>query len=208
MAVTGSAHLGHSADMPSAPALSSRTLAGARGGAPGATARRGAPDFEAIYEDHFQFVWRSLRRLGVADENLDDAIQDVFLAVHRRLGDFEARSSIKTWLFGFALRVARDYRRRAARKGGLDPLEGSLPDAAPGPHEQLEHVESLRLIDAVLGELDDIKREVFIMSEIEQMSAPEMAEVLGLNVNTVSSRLRLARRAFEIALERRLGGDR
>jgi RNA polymerase sigma-70 factor (ECF subfamily) len=201
--VTGSALLGHSAGMTGATALSPAPIAGVRESTPAAGERRGPPDFDAVYEAHFQFVWRSLRRLGVAGESLDDALQDVFLAVHRRLHEFEARSSIKTWLFGFALRVARDHRRRATRKGGLEPLTGSLADAAPGPHEQLEQAESLRLIDAVLGELDDAKREVFIMGEIEQMSAPEIAEVLGLNLNTVYSRLRLARRAFEIALERR-----
>ena len=75
-------------------------------------------DFDAVYEEHFPFVWRSLRRLGVDGHSMDDATQDVFLVVHRRLGDFEGRSTVRTWLFGIARRIARDRRRAAARQRG------------------------------------------------------------------------------------------
>jgi RNA polymerase sigma-70 factor (ECF subfamily) len=175
--------------------------------APEAPAGAAAPSFEAIYEEHFDFVWRSLRRLGVPEAGADDAVQDVFLAVYRRLGEFEGRSSIKTWLFGFALRVARDARRRAARKGTPEPLEATLADRAPSPLEQVEQARALRLFDDALGELDDDRRAVFVMGEIEGMTAPEMAEVLGIKLNTAYSRLRLARRDLEAALARRRGGD-
>jgi len=158
-------------------------------------------DFDTIYEDHVDVVWRTLRRLGVAPASLDDAVQDVFLVVHRRLPDFDARSSIKTWLFGIALRVARDHRRLACRKGGNAPLEAAMADAAPGPAEHLEHVEALRRLDATLAHLDDQKRAVFVMAEIEEMTAPEIADALGIKLNTVYSRLRVARQEFDAALE-------
>src|SRR5882724_509457 len=71
------------------------------------------PGFSAIYDAYFDFVWRSLRRLGVPEATLDDAAQDVFVVVHRRLPEFEARSTVKTWLFGIVLRVVATHRRTA-----------------------------------------------------------------------------------------------
>jgi len=174
---------------------------------PAAIARQ-LPSFESIYEEHFEFVWRSLRRLGVAEASLDDAVQDVFIVVHRRLSDFEARCSMKTWLFGIAMRVARDHHRSVRRKGGHEPLDPGVIDGSPGPHEELAKAEAVRELDRILGSLDEDKRAVFILAEIEQMTAPEMAESLGINVNTVYSRLRAARRDFEATLARRSGGHR
>jgi DNA-directed RNA polymerase specialized sigma24 family protein len=86
--------------------------------------------FDAVYATYFDFVWTSLRRLGVAESSLDDAVQDAFLVVHRQFGGFDGRSRLKTWLFGIALRVARDHRRRIHRKGGLESLPDG-PDAGP-----------------------------------------------------------------------------
>ena len=108
------------------------------------------------------------------------------------------------------LRVARNYRRREHRKGGHAPLDRApdVADAAPGPHEEAATAEALRRLALLLGALDEPKREVFVLFELEQMSAPEIAEALGINVNTVSSRLRAARRAFEAAVERNQGGRR
>src|SRR4051812_40957718 len=79
---------------------------------PQAGERPSAPvsfDFETVYEEHFDLVWRTLERLGVASSAVDDALQDVFLVVHRRLGGFEGRSSLRTWIFGITLRIASDY---------------------------------------------------------------------------------------------------
>src|SRR5262249_7850690 len=154
-------------------------------------------DFAALYEDHFAFVWRSLRRLGVAPAAIDDAVQDVFVVAHRRLADFEGRSSVKTWLFGILLRVARDYRRSAIRRrrhGLVDAAEGDaeavVDGDSPSPLDAAARTEAVRALHAVLEELDDEKREVFVMSELEQLSVPEIAETLGANLNTVYSRLR------------------
>lgn len=163
------------------------------------------PSFEAIYESQFAFVWRSLRRLGVATSAAEDAAQDVFLAIHRRLADFEGRSSVRTWVFGFVLRVARDHRRRETRKGGADPLPPGLVDGAPDPLEHLERSEGLALLDEVLATLDEERRAVLVMGDIEEMTAPEIAEVLGVSPNIVYSKLRLARRDLEREIERRKG---
>ena len=164
--------------------------------------------FRAIHAEHLDMVWRSLRSLGVDEASVEDAVQDVFLVVHRRLGSFEGRSSVTTWLFGIVLHVARNQRRQERRKGGLAPLDVDLADGAPGPHEEAEASEALERLARVLGDLDEPKREMFVLSELEQLTAPEIAEALGINVNTVYSRQRASRLAFAAALQRRRGGRR
>jgi RNA polymerase sigma-70 factor (ECF subfamily) len=164
--------------------------------------------FDAIYREQFAFTWRSAKRLGVHDAFLDDVVQEVFVIVHRRLGGFEGRSALRTWLFGITLRVARDHKRSAARKNpsaAVDP--DSLRTAAPGPSESLEKAEAVRLLYAILDEMDDDRREIFVMAELEQIAMSDVAETLGINVNTAYARLRAARQAFEGALERRRARD-
>jgi RNA polymerase sigma-70 factor (ECF subfamily) len=161
-----------------------------------------APTFDEVYNRHFDFVWRSLKRLGVPPAQLDDASQDTFVVVLRRLSDFRGASSLRTWLFGILMRVAKDYRRRAARKPvtSLD-VEPPCPERH-GPEAMAVAREASNLLHQLLETLDDHHRAVFVLTELEQMSAPEIAEALGTNVNTVYSRLRTARRDFETALAR------
>jgi len=162
-----------------------------------------------IYRAHFDFVWRSLRRMGVPPRSMDDAAQDVFLVVHRKLPSFQGRSSVKTWLFGIVARVAHDHRRTERRKGDLVQYEepgalDTLPDrATPGPMQRAEQSASIRLLEELLSQLAPEKREVFFLAELEQMTAPEIAEALGIRLPTVYSRLRAARIEFEEALNRR-----
>jgi RNA polymerase sigma-70 factor (ECF subfamily) len=161
------------------------------------------PCFREVYDGYFDFVWRTLRRMGVPLSQLDDAAQDVFLVVHRRLGDFEGRSSLKTWLFGIVLRIASDARRSAGRRR-TEPLSEQEPASVSmdTPAEATERAEAARLVRDLLEQLEEGKRAVFVLAELEQMTAPEIAEALGVNLNTVYSRLRAARREFVCALER------
>jgi RNA polymerase sigma-70 factor (ECF subfamily) len=134
---------------------------------------------------------------------VNDAAQEVFIVVHRRLPDFEARSSLKTWIFGIALRVASEERRSARRRPEA-PLDSDLPArAVSDPHEDVARAQAVRVLYALLDELSDEKREVFVLAELEQMTAPEIAELLSINLNTVYSRLRAARRDFDAALSAR-----
>jgi len=161
-------------------------------------------DVASLYEGHAVFVWRSLRVLGVPPDGLDDAVQEVFLVVHRRLAEFEGRSSVRTWLYAIARRVARNLRRGASRRGAPEPLGVDLPDASRGdPRELAERAEAGRLFLDLLGHLTDDQREVFLLVEMEEMSVPEAAEALGINLNTCYSRLRAARGRFERALATR-----
>ncbi len=162
------------------------------------------PQFREIYDNHFQFVYRSARRLGVAERSLDDAAQDVFLVVHRRLADFEGRSGIKTWLYGITRRVAKDYRRRVGRKEkGVVEAKGLVSNSS-SPHEEAAKRQAAQTLESILSALDPAKREVFVLAEMEQMTAPEISEALSVNLNTIYSRLRIARAEFEKAVARHL----
>jgi RNA polymerase sigma-70 factor, ECF subfamily len=173
-----------------------------------AASRRQPLVFDRVYREHFAFVWRAAKRLGVGDGSLDDVVQEVFVVVHRRLDGFEGRSSVKTWLFGIALRVVRDH-RRAMRRRCVEPAVDvdTLESSANGPAENAERAEAVRVLHALLDELADERREVFVMADLEQMTMPEIAETLGINVNTAYARLRLARQEFEQALARHRARD-
>lgn len=169
------------------------------------------PAFAEVYQSCATLVWRNLRRLGVPESSLEDAAQDVFLVVHRRLAEFEGRSSLRTWIFGIVLRVAARHRRKAR---GLAVREASIPGelsealAAPvheGPFERTLHRQANQLLHRVLERLDDERRALLIMVDLEQTSVAEAAEALELNLNTAYSRLRAARRAFEAELSGLLG---
>jgi RNA polymerase sigma-70 factor, ECF subfamily len=165
-------------------------------------------ELDDVYREHFAFVWRSAKRLGVGEASLDDVVQEVFVIVHRRLAGFEGRSSIRTWLFGITLRVTRDHRRSAARKspeGTVDP--DTLHASTLDPDQAFEKAEAVHLLYALLDELDEERREVFVMAELEGMTMPDIAATLGVNVNTAYARLRAARQTFESSLARRRARD-
>jgi RNA polymerase sigma-70 factor (ECF subfamily) len=158
------------------------------------------PTLAAVYGAHFRYVWRCLRSLGVRDAQLDDALQDVFVVVQRKLDDFDGGAELRTWLYAIALRIARKYRERAQR----DPLPLDLEPELPSPDVEgaaTQH-ERLALARRALETLSDDQREVFVLARVEQMSAPEIVEVVGIPLNTVYSRLRAARLAFEAEVAR------
>jgi RNA polymerase sigma-70 factor (ECF subfamily) len=160
----------------------------------------------AIYGAHFAFVWRSLRGLGFSNAEAEDLAQDVFLVVRRRLPDFDRKRPIKPWLFGILRRVAADRRRstrRAERRLRLLPSGHAHGDPDRGPEDGARSREAAEFVDAFLAELGDARRTIFVLSEIEGLSGTEIAEALGINRNTVYTRLRAARQQFRDALLRR-----
>lgn len=161
------------------------------------------PTVVEIYDRYFDYVWRSLRRLGVAAGELEDATQDVFVVVHRRFALFEGRSTIKSWLFGIALRVAKIYRRNSARgREKVHEDEVVLVCKTGDPEQARASVQAAQQLQILLEQLDDDKRAVFILAELEQLTAVEIAQAVGIPKNTVYSRLRLARAAFEEGVRR------
>jgi len=158
--------------------------------------------FEDVYERHFEFVWRSLRMLGVSRASLDDAVQDVFGAVSRQLSSFEGRSSLRTWVFGIAQFTAANHRRGERRKNApLEPLSDALVSREPGPDANAEAKQVADRILSFCAELDEGRRTVFVLGLLEDVPAAEIAELLEIPVNTVYSRLRTLRQALRLRLE-------
>lgn len=158
--------------------------------------------FEEIYACHYDSIWRTLRRLGVSERDAADACQRVFLIALRRLHDFEGRSSVKTWLYGIALRVASEIRRSGPMRHEL--LIAEQPEATTEP-EQVDTIEQrqrIALLDRVLEQLPSEQRTALVLYELEELTAEEIARLTRASVGTVRSRIRLARSSFSRILER------
>ena len=167
--------------------------------------------FRAMYDAHVDFVWRNLRRLGVSETEVDDKTQEVFVIAHRRFGDFEERGhGPRAWLFQIVLRVASDARRHR-RRHPIEPDGGLAQDGqsvAPPQAEAIDRREQLELLDKALATIEVGRRAVLLLHEIEEMTAPEIAEVMGIPLNTVYSRLRVARGELESAVAELRAGER
>jgi RNA polymerase sigma-70 factor, ECF subfamily len=189
------------ADVVRPPQLSSRP-SGPEVGLLPAPAPPAAPTLDGVFRDHHGFVWRSLFHLGLPRAQVDDAVQDVFLVVYRRLADYDGRTTMRNWLYGIARRVASQYRRGAERSERRLRVVRTDDDAQPRDAGEAARLEAAELVRVFLAELDEDKREVFLLAELEGMSATEVADALELNVNTVYARLRAARLRFEKAVAR------
>jgi RNA polymerase sigma-70 factor, ECF subfamily len=156
--------------------------------------------FERIYQEQFPFVWRSLGALGVTGPSRDDAAQDVFLVVHRRLGEFQGRSSLRTWIFAIVEHVAYNHRRADRRKRSpLTSLDEAQQSEEPGPFERAQDREIAEFLQHFLDGLRAEQRLLFVLVLVEQMSAPEVAEVLGIPLNTAYTRIRAIKQSFRKA---------
>jgi RNA polymerase sigma-70 factor (ECF subfamily) len=159
--------------------------------------------FAQVYEQHAAFVWRSLRRLGVREADLEDVTQEVFVVVHRKLPEFDGRSTVKTWLFGICLRTSSDYRRRAHVQ--REDIVETVPDTAqePAAPELVARRQARAMLDRVLDGLDEDKRATFVLFELEQVPMAEVASMTDVPLQTAYARLYAARRAVEAALKQR-----
>jgi RNA polymerase sigma-70 factor (ECF subfamily) len=160
--------------------------------------------FREFYQDNLPFVLRNAQRLLGSEHAADDIVQEVFMVALRRMDEFEKRSSAKTWLYGI-LRNLVMHHFRAIK--GREPAQSvsELEKVASSSHEPDAAVEDRQardLLYSLLTELDPPKRDVFILSELEQLSAPEIAEALGISRSTVHGRVRDGRRDFEAAIQR------
>lgn len=155
---------------------------------------RGSDEFERVYDELHDSVRRTVRALGVSDDAIDDVTQDVFLVVHRRLPDFDHRAPVRAWVFGIARNLARKHRERLGRaRTRLQVVHGGPPEA---PDETVSRRQAAQIVERFLDSLDDDKRAVFVLCEVDGLSAPEVAHALGVKLNTVYSRLRAARQRF------------
>lgn len=159
------------------------------------------PTFDALYRQHAAFVFRLLRGMGVSDSRADDAMQDVFVVVLRRLPEFDGKARVTTWLFAIVYRVACRYRRTGRAAGQHGPLTDELADRASSPQQRAESSQALRQLSRALDTLDDEKRMTVLLADLEGLSVPEIATLVDAPLNTVYTRLRRARAALAAQLE-------
>jgi RNA polymerase sigma-70 factor (ECF subfamily) len=171
---------------------------------PPAVAEAQKLSFREIHDAYFGFVWRYAANRRVPPMAIDDVVQEVFVVVHNRLPSFEGRSSLKTWLAGIAHNVVRGYVRKPGNRTASHYLDDEVQLLAPGwnPAEALERKAAIELLHQLLDKMSDVQREVFILNEIEQLSSVDIAQVLGVNENTVRTRLLAARKVFNAGAAR------
>ncbi|HEY4016523.1 MAG TPA: RNA polymerase sigma factor [Polyangiaceae bacterium] len=160
------------------------------------------PEIGAVFDEHFDYVWNTLRRLGVRESDIEDLSHEVFLKVHARLDQFDATRPMRPWLFGFAYRVAADHRRLARHRFEVLGAPVEAVDPMVAPDERLEADEERALVEAALEELDLDRRAVLVLHDVDEVPIPAIAHELGIPVNTAYSRLRLARHELAAALKR------
>jgi RNA polymerase sigma-70 factor (ECF subfamily) len=161
-------------------------------------------DVRAIFEAEYGYVLQSLRRLGVAEADLDDLVQETLLAVHRRQDTYDRARPLRPWLFGVAFRVASEFRRLARNRREV-VKDVDRADDGLDPEGQAARAEERGLVLRALEGMDLDRRAVFVMCDIDEASAPEVAAALGIPLNTVYSRLRVARQEFTAAARRLRG---
>jgi RNA polymerase sigma-70 factor, ECF subfamily len=162
-----------------------------------------AAQVELIFRAHADFVWRALRRQGVPEADIEDAVQEVFMVVYRKVGDYVEQGAIRAWLFTISRQVANHHRRSYARRERKQQALLDSPVAGPDRMEGPQRAEAVSVVNDFLAELGDDQAMVFYLVEIEGLTAPEVATSLDVNLNTVYGRLRLARKRFEDMLAER-----
>ena len=161
------------------------------------------PSFRKVYDTYFDFVWTCARRMGVTEEAVDDVVQEIFLVVHSRLQTVEQPASLRSWIYGVVRRTVSTYHRarqtRTAREFAHPTVDDSASPLQPSPLDLAVLNDEVKLLWRLLSELDARKREVLVLAELEQMTIPEIAEAIGIPLNTAYSRLRAARQEFNEA---------
>jgi RNA polymerase sigma-70 factor (ECF subfamily) len=160
-----------------------------------------------LFDQHAPYVGRTLRCLGVRDHELSDVLQEVFLLAHDRLPPFEhdATARERAWLYAICVRKALSARRDAARRALREVRDEARVAEAPGahsPHDELERTRKLAQAMAILEQLDEDKRAVFVLHEVEQLAMSEVATIVGTPLQTAYSRLYAAKKEIAASLRR------
>ena len=158
------------------------------------------PTLRAIFDEYSAFVWRTVKHLGVPERDIQDVCQEVFVVIHRKLDSFEGRSSLRTWVYGICLRTASDYRRRAHVRREQAVEEVPSPNCEASQEDEVERSRARKRLLELLEALDEDKRQVFILYEIEELEMKDIAEAMGTPLQTAYSRLRAARQILARAL--------
>jgi len=170
------------------------------------------PPFEAIYAEYLDFVWASARYFGVKRAAMDDVVQEIFMVIHRKIATLRRPEALRSWIYGIVRRTVINYLRTQRRRNASDIVLSlhveTQKETQPTPLELAEQKEAENLLLGVLGEIDARKREVLMLVELHGMTAPEISSGLAIPLNTVYTRLRMARAAFDAALLRRIAREK
>lgn len=160
--------------------------------------------FRAVFERELDYVWTSLRRLGVQPRDLEDVAQEVFLHVYRKLGEYDSSRPVRPWLFAFAVRCASDWRRLARHRLELLGIEREPPSPDLAADQLAERRQNVELALDALAAVDPERRPVLILHDFDHCPMKEIAAALSIPLFTGYSRLRVAREEFTAAARRRL----
>jgi RNA polymerase sigma-70 factor (ECF subfamily) len=166
--------------------------------APGPTTDR----FRSVFDAHAAYIGASLGRLGIAPNDRDDLVVEVFVRVHREIARYDESRPIRPWLFAFAARVASEHRRLARHRHEVLGDVPELASTADAPDRRLETEAARRVVELALDALDDDKRAVFVLHDLDDTPVPEIARALSIAEGTAYSRLRAARAEFTSAVRR------
>lgn len=155
-----------------------------------------------LYRDHVEFAWRTARYLGIAPVDAQDVVHEVFIVVQRKIEDFDPERSARAWIGGITRRVVLHHKRKQLRSERREARLEAPTDTTPPPDEAVSYREAEVFLADFLDSLPETKREAFVLGELERLTAAEIGEILGENPNTVASRLRSARQAFQASVDR------
>jgi RNA polymerase sigma-70 factor (ECF subfamily) len=158
------------------------------------------PSVRQVFDEHARYIWRTLRHLGIPDADAPDLCQEVFIAVHRKLPSFEGRSTLRTWLYGICIRVASEHRRRPHVRNERPASEPAPEGSSPSESAPDTRLEQRAAVHRLLSVLDEDKRLVVVLYEIEGFSMKEVAEIAGCPLQTAYSRLHAGRELMLSAL--------
>lgn len=161
-------------------------------------------EFAEVYKTYFGFVWSCTRRFGIAESEVEDVVQEIFVVIHARLATLERSEALRSWIYGIVRRTASTYHRaKRVRTSHAEALRTESDFAypqIPSPLDLAEQSDQVRLLWSLVERLDPLKREAFVMAELDDMTAPEIAAAINVPLNTVYSRIRVARQELEQAL--------
>jgi RNA polymerase sigma-70 factor (ECF subfamily) len=154
-----------------------------------------------VFDEHARYVFRVLKYFGVRDADVQDVCQEVFITVHRKIGEFEGRSSVRTWLYRICQHAASDHRRRAyVRREVTTDLGASEDPDSSRIEDGAARTEARSTLEYLLERLDEQKRQVFVLYEIEGLTMKEVCEIADCPLQTAYSRLHAARKILTDAL--------
>jgi RNA polymerase sigma-70 factor (ECF subfamily) len=179
---------------------------------PRSLAKVEVPPFDSIYAQYLAFVWYSARCFGVKLEAMDDIVQEIFMVIYCKIATLRQPESLRSWIYGIVRRTVTGYHRAQRTQNASDVVLSLYVETQkatqPTPQELTEQNEAAKLLSGLMDEIDPPKREVLMLVEVHGMTVPEISTGLGIPLNTVYTRLRAARVAFDAALHRRIAREK